>query len=130
MTSEEMTTGSVRGSPEERKRYAARSRWWNSCGDKSTLFREQWPEVHAENLEWMRREGVDVVTGEKRMVKVVGAEGDGCAKRIKAAKVVAATTASGPQEVVRRGEGWVRRNRLWVGVLVVVGYVLLARALE
>jgi ubiquitin-conjugating enzyme E2 J2 len=36
MTSEEMTTGSVRATERERKIFAARSRWWNSTGGGTT----------------------------------------------------------------------------------------------
>jgi ubiquitin-conjugating enzyme E2 J2 len=36
MTSEEMTTGSVRASEAERKLFTARTRWWNSTGGGST----------------------------------------------------------------------------------------------
>jgi len=36
MTSEEMTTGSVRASAAERRVFAARSRWWNSTGGGSS----------------------------------------------------------------------------------------------
>ncbi|KAF2843193.1 UBC-like protein [Patellaria atrata CBS 101060] len=41
MTSEEMTTGSMRASESERKMYAAQSRWWNSTGGGSTQKRVQ-----------------------------------------------------------------------------------------
>jgi len=36
MTSEEMTTGSVSATEEERKAFASRTRWWNSTGGGST----------------------------------------------------------------------------------------------
>ncbi|KAM0719298.1 hypothetical protein Q7P37_005203 [Cladosporium fusiforme] len=36
MTSEEMTTGSVKATEEERKLFASRTRWWNSTGGGST----------------------------------------------------------------------------------------------
>nr|OQO19919.1 hypothetical protein B0A51_10534 [Rachicladosporium sp. CCFEE 5018] len=36
MTSEEMTTGSVKASEAERKAFASRTRWWNSTGNGTT----------------------------------------------------------------------------------------------
>ena len=81
MTSEEMTTGSVRATPAERRFYAARSRWWNSTGggsygkanveraqikvgDGGANFRAEWPEVDAANWAWMKENGVDTATGQ------------------------------------------------------------------
>ncbi|KAL8748868.1 MAG: hypothetical protein Q9199_008027 [Rusavskia elegans] len=93
MTSEEMTTGSVRASENERKYLAARTRWWNStgggsrtsqdakgsnnkgfiatakgvgavkAGDGGVKFKAEWPELDLENWKWMHEHGVDPATG-------------------------------------------------------------------
>jgi len=88
MTSEEMTTGSVRASPQERKVFAARTRWWNSTGGGSTnrslpgvsssntrgvgaikagdggaKFRKEWPEIDKENWEYLKERRIDPITG-------------------------------------------------------------------
>lgn len=88
MTSEEMTTGSVRASEAERKVFAGRSRWWNStgggtrkfgaqaeqevskhgrgnirAGDGGAKFRAEWPELDKENLKWLQQRNVDLVSG-------------------------------------------------------------------
>ncbi|CAK7232148.1 Ubiquitin-conjugating enzyme E2 6 [Sporothrix eucalyptigena] len=81
MTSEEMTTGSVRATPAERKFYAARSRWWNSTGggsygkagaeraqikvgDGGANFRAEWADLDKANWAWMKEQNVDVATGQ------------------------------------------------------------------
>ncbi|KAF2457859.1 ubiquitin-conjugating enzyme/RWD-like protein [Lineolata rhizophorae] len=87
MTSEEMTTGSVRVSDHDRRLFAARSRWWNStgggsntspppppssgaarvgairAGDGGAKFRSEWPDLDTENWGWMRARGIDPATG-------------------------------------------------------------------
>ncbi|KZF22901.1 ubiquitin-conjugating enzyme E2 6 [Xylona heveae TC161] len=90
MTSEEMTTGSVSASEQERKWFASRTRWWNSTGGGSTTrvipgissannnrggagairagdggakFRTEWPELDEENWKWMKTNRIDPSTG-------------------------------------------------------------------
>jgi ubiquitin-conjugating enzyme E2 J2 len=88
MTSEEMTTGSVRAAPNERRRFAQMSRWWNSTGggtsmrsvpgvqssntrglgaiksgDGGAKFKSEWPELDEENWKWMAEHKIDPRTG-------------------------------------------------------------------
>jgi len=93
MTSEEMTTGSVRASESERKLFARRTRWWNStgggskaipssvaggaapqssntrgigaikAGDGGAKFRNEWADVDEENCKWMKENSIDLATG-------------------------------------------------------------------
>jgi ubiquitin-conjugating enzyme E2 J2 len=85
MTSEEMTTGSVRASESERKLFAQRTRWWNStgggskqsgpqssntrgigaikAGDGGAKFRLEWPELDEENQKWMREKRINPQNG-------------------------------------------------------------------
>ena len=92
MTSEEMTTGSVRASASERRVFAARSRWWNStgggssaralasavaaapssntkgvgavkAGDGGARFRGEWPALDADNWAFMRDRRIDPASG-------------------------------------------------------------------
>ncbi|KAF2803778.1 ubiquitin-conjugating enzyme E2 6 [Mytilinidion resinicola] len=91
MTSEEMTTGSVRATDHERKLFAARTRWWNStgggtstrtipgittpqssntrgngavkAGDGGVKFRKEWPELDEENWKIMKEKRIDPVSG-------------------------------------------------------------------
>ncbi len=85
MTSEEMTTGSVRASEPERKLFAQRTRWWNStgggskragaqssntrgigairAGDGGAHFRAEWLELDEENQAWMKERRINPQTG-------------------------------------------------------------------
>ncbi|KAF2863686.1 UBC-like protein [Piedraia hortae CBS 480.64] len=84
MTSEEMTTGSIKASDSERREYAAKSRWWNSTGggsaertrgnaitgfgaiklgDGGKKFRNEFPELDEQNKAWMMENKVDPQTG-------------------------------------------------------------------
>lgn len=83
MTSEEMTTGSVRASEQERRILAAQTRWYNSTGNGSSTrkiagvggspairtgdggarFRSEWTDLDAENWKWMEEKRIDPATG-------------------------------------------------------------------
>lgn len=90
MSSEEMTTGSVKASDAERRALAARTRWWNSTGGGSTKrtlagqqapssnsrgfgaikagdggqkFKEEFPELDEENWKDMEKRRIDPQTG-------------------------------------------------------------------
>ncbi|KAF8250953.1 UBC-like protein [Wilcoxina mikolae CBS 423.85] len=158
MTSEEMTTGSISASERERKVLAQNSRWWNSTGGGSAVklddgrvvhagtvgagrktglgdagkrFREEWKEVDDENWAWMKEKRIDPLTGTAVEVKPPQMEEVGGEVRRRAQPAVLGS--GGPQQaavVVARGEGWLRRHRVMVGLVVVVGWVLLARAFE
>ncbi|CAK7565222.1 MAG: Ubiquitin-conjugating enzyme E2 6 [Sporothrix epigloea] len=92
MTSEEMTTGSVRATAAERRFYAARSRWWNSTGggshgkanveraqvkigDGGANFRAEWAELDAANWAWMKKHGIDTATGQIAGPSTAGSSG-------------------------------------------------------
>ncbi|KAF1983691.1 UBC-like protein [Aulographum hederae CBS 113979] len=89
MTSEEITTGSVRATDAERKIFAARTRWWNStsggstthqgtnrpnahnlrgigasrAGDGGVKFRAEWPELDEENWKYMKENKINPANG-------------------------------------------------------------------
>jgi len=153
MTSEEMTTGSVAASEQERKVLAARSRWWNSTHGGSALrrpdgtaieggrsgigadggkkFRLEWEEVDDENWKWMEERRINPATGYVMpLPKPEGSEG--ARKRVVGQKdgLMPGQGSTQAEVVVRKGESWLRRHKVAVGVVVLVGYVLLARALE
>lgn len=153
-----MTTGSLGATDAERRWYAARSRWWNStgggsgtkavkgnnattrgvgavkAGDGGVKFRAEWAEVDEANWRWMKENGVDAATGQ------IVASGDAagltavCSPEAAALRRGPGGSVAGLDDagrVVRQaGQGWLGRNKWLVGFLVVVGYVLLSRALR
>lgn len=146
MTSEEMTTGSVSSTAAERKYLAARSRWWNSTGNGSHLksnpqkgnvkagdggakFRGEWPEVDAENWEWMTKNKVDPVTGNR-----LDADNNGsCRPQLG----IAGTSGHQTQAVVDvvnqqrdAGAGFIFRNKLLCAGAAIFLYVLVARIIS
>ncbi|CAL3968925.1 hypothetical protein PZA11_004878 [Diplocarpon coronariae] len=150
MTSEEMTTGSVGASEQERRWAAGRSRWWNStgggshkditgkggqqkgnikAGDGGAKFRAEWEDLDRENWNWMREKGVDLATG-----MLPKDEGASCApgvglRRPSGSQAVVGAVVEGGRAVGEEGRGWVRRNKLLVIGGLVFLYVLIARLL-
>ncbi|KAK3991562.1 ubiquitin-conjugating enzyme E2 6 [Cladorrhinum sp. PSN332] len=152
MTSEEMTTGSVSASETERKYLAARSRWWNSTGGGSHLknegsgagkgnikagdgglkFQSEWPEIHAENLKWMRDTKIDMATGNK----IVENPAASCGPQLGIPAGIAAGSGHQAHAVVdaviqqrEAGQGWLASNKLLLAGAIIFIYVLIARLL-
>lgn len=160
MTSEEMTTGSVSASEGERRAFAARSRWWNSTGGGSTnrtlpggkssntkgfgaikagdggkRFREQFPEMDAENWKWMEKEGVDPQTGKKIVAEgsaqaSCSPEIDGLRRRAGGSNAGLAQVVEGGQAARDAGQGWLSRNKLYLVVGALFAYAVMARMLN
>ncbi|KAK5130830.1 ubiquitin-conjugating enzyme E2 [Cryomyces antarcticus] len=89
MTSEEMTTGSIKATDRDRRTLASRTRWWNStgggttartiagvssgsnsrgngaikAGDGGVKFKTEWPDLDEENWKWMKENRIDPATG-------------------------------------------------------------------
>ncbi|KAK5169367.1 Ubiquitin-conjugating enzyme E2 6 [Saxophila tyrrhenica] len=154
MTSEEMTTGSVSASEGERKALAARTRWWNSTGGGSTdrrlpgqqaagsnrrgfgaikggdggkKFKEQWPELDEENWKWMEEQKIDPQTGKSLVQTSCAPEMEGLRKR------VGGSAAAGLGAVVdggAEGQGFVRRNAMYIALGVLFAYVLVMRVVK
>lgn len=155
MTSEEMTTGSIGASETERKWYAARSKWWNStgggsaskptpgvqlssrgvgnikAGDGGTKFRSAWPELDAENWEWIKENRIDPASG-RILPDATGAalqcspEAAALRRRLGGSAGVGAVVQEG-MAARDAGQSWLRRNKFWVAAGVVFTWVLLAR---
>lgn len=147
MTGDEMTTGSVSASSLERRALAFRSRWWNStgngthlknpatkgnvkAGDGGAKFRAEWPELDAENWEWMKTNKVDPATGNR----LDGENGSSCGPQL---GIAAGTSGHQAQAVVDAvvqqrdaGRGWVSQNKLVVVGAAIFVYVLIARLLS
>ena len=157
MNSEEMTAGSISGTVQERKWYAARSKWHNSTGggsaskpvpgvQKSTKglgnfkagdggfrFKAEFPEIHEENETWMEQHRIDPATGQ--MLPDDGQENINCSpetkslRRILGGSTAVGAVVQGGQAARNAGQGWIWRQKLWIFAGCVVAYVMLARIL-
>lgn len=142
MTSDEMTTGSVSTTTAERRYLATRSRWSNStgngsqakaalkgnvkAGDGGAKFRSEWPELDAENWEWVKAHKVDAATGER----LDGENGASCGPQLNIAGSSSHQAQAVVDAVVQQrdaGRGWLSRNKLLVAGGVIFMYVLIAR---
>lgn len=154
MTSEEMTTGSVRASDAERKLFASRSRWWNStgggshaastrpkaagagaikAGDGGAKFRQEWPELDAENWRWMKENKIDPATGMPQAPQVDGhgacAPEAAALRRRPVGSGSLGAVVEGGQVARDAGQGWLSRNKYIIGAVFLFGYVLVTRVL-
>lgn len=156
MTSEEMTTGSVRASEHERKLFARRTKWCNStgggskpipgaaaiasgsnsrgigaikAGDGGAKFRLEWPEVDEENCKWMKENRIDLATGLPRPAQ---SSQPNCSPEVAGLRrrpVASATVVQDAQIARDAGQGWLSRNKWRVGFGVLLFYIVVARAL-
>ncbi|KAI9775172.1 MAG: Ubiquitin-conjugating enzyme E2 6 [Candelina submexicana] len=159
MTSEEMTTGSVGGTEQERRWAAGRTRWWNStgggsstrtipgvsgsnakgfgtikAGDGGVKFKSEWPELDEENWKWMKENRIDPATGNP--VPEPDAATNACSPEAAAFRRRPVGSAAGLGAVVEGGQAardvgqsWIRRNKFMVVGVLLFSYVLLARFL-
>lgn len=149
MTSEEMTTGSVRASEHERKLFAQRTRWWNStgggskqtssqqhifntrgigaikAGDGGAKFRAEWPEIDEENIKWMKEKKINQQTG-LPIVAQCSPEVAGLRRRPQgSARGVGPVVAEAAGGVI--GQSWLSRNKWRLFFGAVFAYILVAR---
>lgn len=153
MTSEEMTTGSVRASEHERKLFAQRTRWWNStgggskqpssapnsntrgigaikAGDGGAKFRAEWPEVDEENLKWMKEKRINPANGLPLPVHSqppCSAEAAGLVRRPNGSAKGVGAVVQGGQVVRDAGQGWLGRNKWRLVFGALFSYILVAR---
>jgi ubiquitin-conjugating enzyme E2 J2 len=154
MTSEEMTTGSVRASESERKLFANRTRWWNStgggsstrpidgtsngsgnrgagairAGDGGSKFRTEWPDLDKDNWEWMKEHNINPLNGSTiRPVSSCTQGADVLRTNLNSRQGV---VVEGAQNARNAGQTWLQRNKLYIigGILVV--YVVVSRMIK
>lgn len=154
MNGEEMTAGSISGTPAERKWYAARSRWWNStgggsatspkpgvqnttkgvgnikAGDGGAKFRSEWPDEDAENWRWIGEHRIDPKTGkclpDNPEQGPCSPETAALRRRLGGGDAVNAIS-SGGSAVRNAGQGWLTKRHLWYGAAAIFVYVILVR---
>ncbi|KAI9670442.1 MAG: Ubiquitin-conjugating enzyme E2 6 [Trizodia sp. TS-e1964] len=101
-------------------------------GDGGLKFRAEWPALHAENWAWMTAKRVDMRTGlcapEPRN-EGQGAEREGLREHLGVGVLGGGggAVAGAQGRVLEGGQSWLMRNRLLVGLVLVFGYVLIAR---
>jgi len=158
MTSEEMTTGSVRASDSERRLFASRTRWWNStgggsstrtiagvsssnnrgigaikAGDGGAKFRQEWPELDEENWKWMRERRIDPATGNSVTQPGQGAcspEAAALRRRPVGSNTGLGAVVGGGHVAREASQSWLGRNKYVIGACLLFGYVILARLLN
>jgi ubiquitin-conjugating enzyme E2 J2 len=151
MNSEEMTTGSVRASEQERRALAAKTRWNNStgngtatrriigstpaqsfssssfrAGDGGSKFRSEWPELDIENWKWMEARRVDPATGTVARAN----NNQSCtpgARALTSLNPGPGAVVEGAQVARNAGQGFLRRNMALIAFLCFLGYALLSR---
>ncbi|KAF2655894.1 UBC-like protein [Lophiostoma macrostomum CBS 122681] len=153
MTSEEMTTGSVRASEHERKLLAQRTRWWNSTGagskalaapqnsntrgigaiksgDGGAKFRLEWPEVDEENIKWMKEKKINLTTG----FPTATASQSPCSPEVAGLRRRPNGSATGVGAVVQGGQvardasqSWLGRNKWKIMLATLFAYIIVAR---
>ncbi|KAI8937104.1 hypothetical protein NX059_006318 [Plenodomus lindquistii] len=155
MTSEEMTTGSVRASEAERKLFAQRTRWWNStgggslhkattqssntrgiggirAGDGGAKFKQEWPEIDEENTKWMVARKIDLATGMPRVPPPSSSQ-PACSPEVAGLRRrtgASATVVHDAAQIARdAGQSWLSRNKFKLGFGMVLMYILIARVL-
>ncbi|KAL1852522.1 Ubiquitin-conjugating enzyme E2 6 [Diaporthe australafricana] len=146
MTSNDVTTGSISASTEERRLLASRTRWWNSTGngtydsgkaaqkgnvkvgDGGKKFREEWAEEDAANWEWMKENKIDVATGQS-----LNAAGAPCGPPLVGSMGTSGSQVQGVVDAVvqqrEAGRGWMADHKLLMAGGAIFIYVLIARLL-
>ncbi len=153
MTSEEMTTGSVRASEQERRLFAQRTRWWNStgggskqtstqssnsrgiggikAGDGGAKFRLEWPDIDEENLKWMKAKHIDPMTGLSRPIQ--SSSQSHCPPEVAGLRRRPGASATAVQDAAQiardAGQGWLGRNKWKMVFGAMMLYILVARVL-
>jgi ubiquitin-conjugating enzyme E2 J2 len=155
MNSEEMTAGSIGGTPAERKWFAARSKWWNStgggsaskpvpgiqrtakglggikAGDGGAKFRSEFPDEDKANWEWIEQHRIDPTSG--KILLAEDGQDANCSPESKALRRIlggsngVGAVVQGGQAAREAGQGWLSRNKLWVFGGCIVLYVMLSR---
>ena len=146
MTGDEMTTGSISATENERKYLARQTRWWNStgggsqnklspgvnpstkgigairAGDGGVKFRTEWSELDQENWKYINDNKIDHVTG--KPPPACSPETTALGRR------PGGSGALGDVHAARdAGESWIRRHKWILGGALIFAYVLLARVL-
>lgn len=101
------------------------------AGDGGVKFRAEWPELDAENWEWMGKNRVDAATGQVLPDAEGGAERANCSPEMAALRRGPGATAPGLGDASRAareaGRGWISRHKVLVVAMVLIGWALAMR---
>lgn len=105
------------------------------AGDGGVKFKAEWPELDAENWAWMKTNLVDPTTGNLLPdPDSTSSSLASCSSEVAALRrgpggsgVGFGTVVGGGHAATQAGQSWIRRHKMFVGVMVVICYVLLAR---
>lgn len=158
MTSEEMTTGSVRASEQERRLFAQRTRWWNStgggskgpsqqgqaaagrgigaikAGDGGARFRLEWPDLDEENCKWMKEKRINPLNGFPLPAQAPAPPHcsptiAGMRKANASGQTAVGTVVQGGQVARDAGQSWLSKHRVKILFGIFVSYIFFTRIL-
>lgn len=105
------------------------------AGDGGVKFKAEWPELDAENWAWMKTNRVDPTTGSLLPdPDPTSSSLTSCSSEVAALRrgpggsgVGLGTVVGGGHAATQAGQSWIRRHKMFVGAMIVICYVLLAR---
>lgn len=104
------------------------------AGDGGARFRSEWPDLDTANHKWMKENRIDPLTGnvlpDPAAASSGGSTNKNCAPvtlRRPLANSGGGATAAGAVDNAAAGRSWLARNKIWIGAVLVFGYVLIAR---
>lgn len=109
------------------------------AGDGGLKFRTEWPELDEENWKWMEQKRVDTSTGQimpdpnattTAMTTTCSPETTALRRRPTGSTGRLGAVVEGGQAARNVGEGWIRRNKVWIGMIMLLGYAILVRLFE
>ena len=94
-------------------------------------FRSEWPELDEENWKWIKDNEIDPKTG--KIQSDTAETPQECSpeaaalRRTLGSNAAVGTVASAGQAARNAGQGWVRRNKIWIAVGALFTFSILAR---
>ncbi|KAH0058642.1 ubiquitin-protein ligase, partial [Aureobasidium melanogenum] len=103
------------------------------AGDGGVKFKEEWPELDEQNWKWMEEHKIDPQTGKTvappPIANACSPETNALRKRPVGSHAGLGAVVEGGHVARDAGQSWLRRNRMYVALGLIFGYVVLARAL-
>jgi ubiquitin-conjugating enzyme E2 J2 len=106
------------------------------AGDGGVKFRSEWPELDEENWKWIKDNEIDPKTGKIQIqpsdttdeISTQECSPEAAAlRRTLGSNAAVGTVAQAGQAARNAGQGWVRRNKIWIAVGALFTFSILAR---